>query len=90
MASIGCASHREAATAGNPRKLPVARIASVGHNGGSLRMASGKIVVGGAGGFIGGHLVADLLRQGKDVRAIDIKPIDEWFQVFADAPKPAA
>ncbi len=48
-------------------------------------MASGKIVVGGAGGFIGGHLVADLLRQGKDVRAIDIKPIDEWFQVFADA-----
>src|SRR5690242_16096635 len=44
-----------------------------------------KIVVCGAGGFIGGHLVADLLRQGKTVRAVDIKPLDEWFQVFAGA-----
>ena len=43
------------------------------------------IVVCGTGGFIGGHLVADLLRQGKKVRAVDVKPIDEWFQVFADA-----
>ena len=48
-------------------------------------MASGKIVVCGAGGFIGGHLVADLLRQGNKVRAIDVKPLDEWFQLFADA-----
>src|SRR4029450_4993785 len=47
---------------------------------------NGKIVVCGAGGFIGGHLVGDLLRQGhRDVRAIDIKPADEWFQRFADA-----
>lgn len=29
--------------------------------------------------------MADLLRQGKDVRAVDVKPLDEWFQVFADA-----
>jgi nucleoside-diphosphate-sugar epimerase len=48
-------------------------------------MTSGKIVVCGAGGFIGGHLVADLLRHGKAVRAIDVKPIDEWFQLFAGA-----
>ena len=48
-------------------------------------MVSGTIVVCGGGGFIGGHLVADLLRQGTNVRAIDVKPIDEWFQVFAAA-----
>jgi len=29
--------------------------------------------------------VADLLRQGKKVRAIDVKPLEEWFQAFADA-----
>ena len=46
-------------------------------------MNSGRIVVCGAGGFIGGHLVADLLRQGhKDIRAVDIKPLDEWYQQF--------
>src|SRR5438045_2582204 len=44
-----------------------------------------KIVVCGAGGFIGGHLVADLLRQGKTVRAVDVKPLDEWFQIFEGA-----
>ena len=42
-----------------------------------------KILVAGAGGFIGGHLVADLLRQGHtDIRAVDIKPFDEWYQKF--------
>jgi GDP-D-mannose 3', 5'-epimerase len=46
-----------------------------------MDMNSDKIVVGGAGGFIGGHLVADLLRQGcRDVRAVDLKPFDEWYQ----------
>jgi nucleoside-diphosphate-sugar epimerase len=43
---------------------------------------SGKTVVCGAGGFIGGHLVSDLLRQGKTVRAVDVKPLDEWYQLF--------
>jgi GDP-D-mannose 3', 5'-epimerase len=39
------------------------------------------IVVGGAGGFIGGHLVADLTAAGARVRAIDVKPLDDWYQV---------
>jgi len=39
------------------------------------------VVVTGAGGFIGGHLVADLLKQGKSVRAVDVKPLPEWYQV---------
>ncbi|MCK5891547.1 MAG: NAD-dependent epimerase/dehydratase family protein [Aeromicrobium sp.] len=43
------------------------------------------IVVTGAGGFIGGHLVADLLSQGKTVRAVDVKPQDEWYQVHDGA-----
>ncbi|MBW3599404.1 MAG: NAD-dependent epimerase/dehydratase family protein, partial [Planctomycetes bacterium] len=44
---------------------------------------SDLILVAGGGGFIGGHLVADLLRRGHtNVRSADIKPIDEWYQVF--------
>jgi nucleoside-diphosphate-sugar epimerase len=48
-------------------------------------MKSEKIVVCGGGGFIGGHLVADLLRQGKKVRSVDVKPFSEWFQMFPEA-----
>ena len=44
-----------------------------------------KIVVCGAGGFIGGHLVADLLRQGfHSIRAVDLKPFAEWYQFFPE------
>lgn len=43
-----------------------------------------NIVVAGAGGFIGGHLVADLLEQGHRVRAVDVKPLGEWYQRFDD------
>jgi nucleoside-diphosphate-sugar epimerase len=41
-----------------------------------------KAVVCGAGGFIGGHLVKSLLENGIEVvRAVDVKPLDEWYQV---------
>ena len=44
-----------------------------------------RIVVCGAGGFIGGHLIADLRRQGyTNLRGVDIKPQTEWYQRFAD------
>ncbi len=45
-------------------------------------MGNDLILVAGAGGFIGGHLVADLLQAGHRVRAVDIKPFSEWFQRF--------
>jgi nucleoside-diphosphate-sugar epimerase len=45
-----------------------------------------RVVVCGAGGFIGGHLVGELLRRGaRSVRAVDCKPRSEWFQVFPEA-----
>jgi len=43
-----------------------------------------RVVVTGAGGFIGGHLVAKFRQQGKRVRAVDAKPLDEWYQRFDD------
>ncbi len=46
-----------------------------------MKLKDEKVVVCGAGGFIGGHLVKDLLAQGIDVvRAVDVKPLDEWYQ----------
>ena len=49
-------------------------------------MSAEKIVIGGAGGFIGGHLVAELLRKGhRNIRAVDIKPFNEWYQRFEGA-----
>src|SRR3954466_4464062 len=44
-------------------------------------MSGNQIVVAGAGGFIGGHLGRDLLDDGAAVRAVDVKPLEEWFQV---------
>ena len=46
-----------------------------------MKLNGQKAVVCGAGGFIGGHLVQSLLANGVDViRAVDIKPLDEWYQ----------
>jgi nucleoside-diphosphate-sugar epimerase len=45
--------------------------------------SSSHILVAGAGGFIGGHLVAYLRQQGvKSIRAVDIKPLESWYQCF--------
>jgi nucleoside-diphosphate-sugar epimerase len=40
-----------------------------------------NVLVTGGGGFIGGHLVNTLRQQGyKRIRAVDVKPFDEWYQ----------
>ena len=45
-----------------------------------------RVVVAGGGGFIGGHLVKKLLDDGvHDVLAVDIKPLDDWYQLQAAA-----
>jgi nucleoside-diphosphate-sugar epimerase len=46
---------------------------------------SDLVVVTGAGGFIGGHLVSELKRRSHGrIRAVDYKPIEEWYQHFGD------
>lgn len=44
---------------------------------------SSPILVAGAGGFIGGWLVRSLRDQGfSNIRAVDLKPLSDWYQVF--------
>ena len=43
-----------------------------------------KILVTGAGGFIGGHLVKELIKRKYKVRTVDIKPFSDWYQYFED------
>ena len=46
-----------------------------------MKLKGAKVLVCGAGGFIGGHLVKSLITNGAEVvRAVDIKPLDEWYQ----------
>ncbi len=43
------------------------------------------VLVTGGGGFIGGALVASFRKQGyRNIRAVDIKPFDHWYQRFDD------
>jgi GDP-D-mannose 3',5'-epimerase len=50
-------------------------------NGTAPMSTDDRILVAGAGGFIGGALVADLQRRGfKHIRAVDNKPIGQWHQ----------
>ncbi len=44
-----------------------------------------KILVAGGGGFIGGHLVNDLIKQGHSVRCADNKPTADWWQAHPQA-----
>jgi nucleoside-diphosphate-sugar epimerase len=47
--------------------------------------AKDLVVVTGAGGFIGGHLIADLRSRGiRNLRAVDKKPLNRWYQRFDD------
>ena len=44
-----------------------------------------SVLVTGAGGFIGGHLVRRLCADGVAVRAVDRKPLEQWYQVHPAA-----
>src|SRR3954466_6895968 len=67
------------------RAATVAVVAVEPPGGEGDRMTGGVVVVAGGGGFIGGHLTRRLLSQGREVRVVDCKPVDEWQQVHPDA-----
>ena len=47
---------------------------------------SDKVLVAGAGGFIGGWLVRDLLSKGfTDIVAVDVKDFTNWYQIFNES-----
>ena len=50
----------------------------------NFMIKSKKILIVGAGGFIGGHLVNRLLKDGNSIVACDIKPKEYWFQDFPE------
>ena len=38
-----------------------------------------KILVAGAGGFVGGHLLQELEKHHDLVIGVDLKPVSDWF-----------
>src|SRR3954468_4876451 len=54
-------------------------------NGVTMSARPVDVLVAGGGGFIGGHLVGDLLSQGLSVRSVDVKPVSEWYQAHEAA-----
>ena len=44
-----------------------------------------NVLVAGAGGFIGGHMVDRLTRDGHDVRSVDLRPLGDWHQVHSES-----
>src|SRR5947209_7677129 len=61
-----------------------AKVAANEHRGALMR-ADADVLVTGAGGFIGGHLVGDLLDRHLQVRAVDCKPHGQWYQLHDKA-----
>lgn len=53
-----------------------------------MQVKGKSVLVCGAGGFIGGHLVKSLLANGAGkVRGVDKKPLEEWYQTSPDEEK---
>jgi GDP-D-mannose 3',5'-epimerase len=50
-------------------------------HGGHVADGRDAVLVAGGGGFIGGHLARTLSQRGVQVRSVDIKPLDEWYQI---------
>jgi len=70
---------------GSPACGASALLAVRDSNQGKANMNRKLTIVAGGGGFIGGHLVARLLGQGAAVRSVDVKPLEEWYQVHDEA-----
>lgn len=50
-------------------------------HGGHVADGRDAVLIAGGGGFIGGHLARTLSERGVQVRSVDIKPLDEWYQI---------
>lgn len=45
-----------------------------------------SVLVAGGGGFIGGFLTGKLVEAGvRNIRVVDIKPLETWYQIFPEA-----
>src|SRR5271168_3990023 len=65
-------------TANSERALRMTITHLPGGNGVSGRQT---VLVAGGGGFIGGHLTRTLSERGVHVRSVDIKPLEDWYQI---------